>query len=68
MYLESCSGLPFKVRILVKLVIPHLPTEAADLAADGLLLFSLNNVSKWKLEWLAPLLYFPNPRDMFISI
>lgn len=61
----ASSCLPFKVRILVKLVIPHFPTEAADLAADGLLVFSLKRVSKWKLWWLAPLLYLLKPLDMF---
>lgn len=40
---------PLIVRIDVNEVIPHFPTVAADLAADGLLLFSLNKLSKWKL-------------------
>lgn len=59
---------PFNVRIDVNEVIPHFPTVAADRAAEGLLLFSLNKLSKWKLEWVPPpRRYFPYPRDIFLS-
>ena len=37
------------LRIEVNEVIPHFPTVPADLAADGLLLFSLNNLSNCML-------------------
>lgn len=55
--------IPLIVRVDVKEVMPHLPTVAADRAADGRLLFSLNKLSKWKLECeaaaAAPRLYLP---------
>lgn len=41
--------LPLTVRIEVKDVTPHFPTVAADLAADGRLVFSLNKFSNWKV-------------------
>jgi hypothetical protein len=40
------QNLPLIVRIEVKEVMPHLPTVAADLAADGLFVFSLKRLSK----------------------
>lgn len=42
----SERGKPLIVRIEVKEVMPHLPTVAADLAADGLFVFSLKRLSK----------------------
>lgn len=57
---QKLAYLPLAVLMDVKEVIPHLPTVAADLAADGLLLFSLNKFSNWKLACEpAPLLYLP---------
>lgn len=62
----NIKNLPLTVRIEVKEVTPHFPTVAADLAADGRLVFSLKRFSNWKVACeLPPLRYFPYPRDIF---
>jgi hypothetical protein len=44
------QNLPLIVRIEVKEVMPHLPTVAADLAADGLFVFSLRGYQNENLH------------------
>lgn len=57
------------VLIEVNEVMPHFPTVAADLAAEGRLLFSLNKLSNWKLVlWQLPLRYLPYPLDIFAQL